>query len=233
MWMLTLPNLIGYAVIGWLLFCALSHLFAARELQQALRDGSQLCNRRIAGQLHKGKALSEKQFFDLRARHPSATVAVRVMAEPELARDDLALQTWIARSTADHLGEFRLRVERIHAAAPAIGLLGTIVGFLIATWTFAQTQDQSRLLTSVALALVTTLAAGIVALIERWILDGLYALEEHLSLHGQEVAVRIRAARSAAEPDIHGPSPPSTGFRTGGSNSGRRRGTSTIPLRDE
>ena len=196
---LTLPNLVGYLAVGWAAVCALSHVFAAHECRRRLAEAEAAFEQTIGPYLwvQEGEDRRETLRELLRERsglHPSAGLLARSLAEPRLVRDDLAVQSWIVRAVHDHLGELRRRMERLRSTAPVIGMSGTISGFLIGTWTFGQTQDQAGLMTSVALALVTTLVAGLVVLLERWALEGtMKPLQHHLALHAQTVVAQARA----------------------------------------
>jgi len=196
---LTIPNLVGYLAVGWAAVCALSHVFAARECRRRLSEAEAAFERTIGPHLWTqgsgdSRETIRRQLKKLPGEHPSAVLLERGLQEPRLVRDDLAVQSWIVQAVHDQLDELRRRMERLRSTAPVLGISGTISGFLIGTWTFGQNQDQAGLMTSVALALVTTLVAGLVVLLERWSLEGtLKPLQQHLILHGQTVIAQARA----------------------------------------
>lgn len=213
---LTLPNLLGYAVTAWLLVIALAHMFAARAHVRALKLAEDQFAQRIMAQFrtrHEAMDTGVDQAMALqvalRAWHspyPAAVVLRRVLDEPHVARDDLAVTGWIATAIQEVFGTLRTHMEQVYSAAPVAGITGTIAGFLIAAYTFRNTHDQGQLLTSVALALVTTLFAGIAALIERWVLEGtIDPWEVRLFLQAQTVAAQGRTIqRSAACTNANG-----------------------------
>lgn len=189
---LTLPNLVGYAVVFWLLIQSVAHKFEFRDKSGALESGERQFSHHIESALRSGGSIHRSLVERFRTCHPSATVLACMMEEPQLAHDELALNTWISSAVDEQIGPLRARMESIHAAAPAIGLLGTILGFLIATWTYSGSLDQGQMMSSVALAMVTTLVAGIATLIERSTLDKLDSLEDGLVLRAQKTAARAR-----------------------------------------
>lgn len=192
LWSLTLPNLFGYAVVFWLLIDSLAHKFESRDKSRALESGQRQFGHQIEPALRAGGYIHPPTVERLSLSHPSAVVLAHVISEPELAHDTMALDTWISSAIHEQIGSLRARSERLHAAAPACGLLGTILGFLIATWTYSSSHDQGQMMSSVALAMITTLVAGVATLIERSTIDKLDALEDHMVLHAQKTAARAR-----------------------------------------
>lgn len=192
LWNLPLPNLIGYLVVLWVLMLSLADLFAVREKYISFASAERDFDHQLGPRLQSGEYIEQEDVVHLCQSHPSAIVLKSILAEPEISHDKLALDTWISSAIQHHIGGLRTRMESLHAAAPAIGLLGTIMGLLIATWTYGQTHDQGQMMTAVSLGMLKTLVAGIATLIERWMLDKLESLEEHLVLHAQKTAARAR-----------------------------------------
>lgn len=215
-WDLTIPNLVGYLAVGWAAVRALSHAFAVQECRRRLSEAEAAFDRVIGPHLDPhlwaqgGRDRRETVCALLRTlpgSHPSAVLLARSFQEHQLVQDDLAVQSWIGQAVRDQLGDLYMRMERLRSIAPVVGISGTISGFLIGTWTFGQTQDHAALMTSVAMALVTTLVAGLVVLLERWLLEGtLKPLHQHVGLHAQTVVAQARVllrdpAVSPAEPE--------------------------------
>jgi hypothetical protein len=187
----------------WLL--ALIHAFAARERNRELVAAEQEFERKIGPLLQRmlrgsseGDGAREREVLfttlrELRSPHPSATVLLRACQEPEVVHDDLTVTSWIAAAIQDQLGVLKSSMERVRSVAPVVGITGTIGGFLIATWMFARTHDQTQLMSGVALSLVTTLVGGLIVLVERWVLEGtMDPLELRVCLHCQLVVARAR-----------------------------------------
>lgn len=205
LWNLTLPNLVSYAIVGSLWLLALVHAFAARERNHELVVAEQAFERRIGPLLQRmlrgsGEAdrVREMEVLlttlrELHSPHPSASVLLRACQEPEVVHDDLTATSWIAAAIQEKLGVLKSSMERVRSVAPVVGITGTIGGFLIATWIFARTHDQTQLMSGIALSLVTTLVGGLIVLVERWVLEGtMDPLELRLYLHSQIVVARAR-----------------------------------------
>lgn len=205
LWNLTLPNLVGYAIVGSLWLLALAHAFAARERNRELVAAEQEFERRIGPLLQRmlrgsgeGDGAREMEVLfttlrELHSPHPSATVLLRACQEPEVVHDDLTVMSWIAAAIQEQMGALKSGMERVRSVAPVVGITGTISGFLIATWIFARTHDQTQLMSGIALSLVTTLVGGLIVLVERWVLEGtMDPLELRLYLHCQIMVARAR-----------------------------------------
>ena len=137
--------------------------------------------------------------------HPSVEALARVLAEPDVARDELAVDSWIAGAIHRRLGRLRSAVEFNRTTAPTIGVMGTVTGMAIAIAAYGQNPDQGQLLFAIGLSMVKTLMAGIVTLIEGRTLDRrLVPLELELSLHAQGIVARARAylARPGHSPEV-------------------------------
>ena len=201
---LTWPNLIGYAAVGWLLARAIGHLLEAHatsRTQRARMDnferktGSRLASLR-RGRGWKVKPELRQLLREVRApkrRAAAAWVVERILREPDAARDDLAVAGWVDEAIEAELGHLRSHMLRIRSAAPVVGVIGTVGGFLAAAWSYGQDPDTGRVMMSVALALVTTLVAGVVVLLEGWVLEGTFdALEFDMRVHASRTAARVR-----------------------------------------
>ena len=199
----TLPNILGYAAVGYLLLKALAHRSAVRELASHTRDAATRLDKGLPRPSPAGpvsRRAVARQWSLLRAaaarsttEHPTAAVLMRLADEPRLADDELAIDAWVVRALQAHLGPLRRASEINAGTAAPIGLLGTIAGFVIGTYTFAKGGDTSALMGSIALALLTTFVASIVVLIERRLVKGtLEPLEADCALHAQEWVARAR-----------------------------------------
>ncbi len=197
---LTWPNLIGYIAVLWLLQRALVHVFAVRDLRKAvLRVEHKLTpalQRALKADVVHTPAVWKRfrQLLDKWGRvHPSAQVVARLLDEPAMAKDEIAVFTWIDRAVEEVAGDLHGRMERLRGLAPVVGVLGTVSGLIVGSWLFGQGGRQEQMLGSVALALVTTFGAGIVTLIVRWQFEAtLVPLEQQCRLHAQESAARAR-----------------------------------------
>jgi len=262
---LTLVNLLLYLLILWLLWRAIAGRFAARDLARRLDDAESS----LDGDLHlhlvphrrsdakraddeadtspRGSDQPperQKQLSRVLGRwselHPTAQVLARVIRDRQVAADDAAVSGWIASALSSHFDDVRRRLELLLVTAPMVGLFGTISGFLAATYNFARDGDQSRMMAGVALALITTLGAVVVALLVRRALIGMLdPLQQRTRLHAWDRAVALRRrladTRTTGRPgSSDGPEQPrlvgieflhrdgSLAFRTG-DNGGPRR----------
>ena len=188
-WNVPLPNLIGYILVLWIFIFSLSHWFAVRECRRKLFKTEREFNSQAGELLRAPRMLSTHEKERLHAdvdkvAHPSAVLLGNILREPKAAMDQSAVDGWMGSAIQEEIGSLRIGMERIRSLAPAVGFIGTVAGFLLASWIFSKTQDQSQLMSSLALALGTTLGGAIVALIEQWILQSiLYPLESHLIDH--------------------------------------------------
>jgi biopolymer transport protein ExbB/TolQ len=188
-WNITVPNLIGYTLVLWIFIVSLAHWSAARECRRKLFKAEREFSSRTGELLRAPRMLfiHEREGLQValdKVGHPSAFVLGKILREPKAAMDQSAVDGWTGTAIQEQIGSLRTGMERIRSLAPAVGFIGTVAGFLMASWIFSKTQDQSQLMSSLALALVTTLGGAIVALIEQWILQSiLYPLESHLIDH--------------------------------------------------
>jgi len=189
-WNVTVPNLIGYALVLWIFIVSLAHWSAARECRRKLFKAEREFSSRTGELLRVPGMLSAHEREMLYATvdkvaHPSAFVLGKILREPKAAMDQSAVDGWIGTAIQEQIGSLRTGMERIRSLAPGVGFIGTVAGFLLASWIFSKTQDQSQLMSSLALALGTTLGGAIVALIEQWMLQSILdPLEAHLINHG-------------------------------------------------
>ncbi len=197
-----LPNLTFYAAITVMIVWALLHASEARQRERELRSATETLEGRIEGLLSLAGRNDQgplsattlrSQVQDLIGTHPSAEALGCVLAEPDVARDELAVQSWIAGAVHRRLGRLRSAVELNRTTAPTVGIMGTVTGMAIAISAYGANPDQGQLLIAIGLSLVKTLMAGFVTIIEgRTIERRLDPLQLELVLHSQTVVARAR-----------------------------------------
>ena len=202
---LTLPAVIFCSVAGFLMFRSLTVLFELSDTRRRILA----VDREFGGKLKDLLATMlrcrdrdssiaaavrlKRLVLEYDRMHPTARVLLRCLTRPLECRQDIAVTSWIAEAINEALGRIRVKLDQVRSAAPVLGVLGTVVGFMIATAAYSESRSQGELMRSVSMALLTTLLGSIIVLVVRWYLDGtLDPLETRLFLNAQESVGQVR-----------------------------------------
>lgn len=210
-WFLELPLLTVAAclVLGYYVVLAGLHRVRAMRTRSALEEAEEQLQNRVLDNVLRPEACcdppgSASAFLrNLRShlgkfpaeeiQHPTHDILRRVAATPGLLAVPEVVPSWVEEAIDRHIGELWRSVIVNYERAPIAGILGTVLGLILAASGYQDTGDQSAMLRGVSLALVTTFLGSVAVLVEmRTVHTILNQLHRQLVRHGAETANRLR-----------------------------------------